>query len=63
MDCALVRRKVVEQVWRDTSREKLLREGLSIRSGSQVVEFEPGRVVAGMLWDGKELTVPPRPET
>lgn len=56
MDTALIVDGEVAQVWRDCNPARAIQTGAP--EGGDLVEFAPGLVVCGMLWDGGDLTSP-----
>lgn len=58
MDTALIISNVVEQVWRGTPSNNI--ELPETQQGA-LVEFEPGTITAGMVWDGENVSVPVKP--
>ncbi len=58
MDTALIENNIVVQVWRGVSPNEIqLLEG----QAGELAEFNPGTVIAGMVWDGGNVSAPPTP--
>ncbi len=58
MDTALIENNKVKYVWSGTSPKNIsLPEGFS----GELVEFNPGSVIAGMVWDGENVSAPSTP--
>ena len=57
MDTVLIENNTVVQVWRNK-----VAEDLNLPD-AQLVEFESGTAIAGMVFDGETVSIPPKPIT